>query len=331
MAATAGRLHPEPPVRAIMQPMRFGFWLDTSNTFTHMQHVCEVAEAAGWDGVWAPDHFMPPPEGYPMKTGYPDGQPELASVNESWVLLAALAATVPRVRLGHLVAGNTYRHPTVTAKMAATIDQISGGRFVLGLGAAWQENEHRRYGIRYGTVRERADRFEEACEIIKMMFANKRSDFAGRYYQLDGAPLAPKPVGHLPLMIGGAGERRTIPTTARFADEWNTWGTPQKLIQKMAVLDRACEAIGRDPETVQRSAALLVAVRDTPATAAERARGLAAPHPLLVGTVEQISETLAEYHEAGVNEIIIPDFNMDAEETPDLLVRIATEIMPSFR
>ena len=314
-----------------MQPMRFGFWLDTSNSFEHMRHVCGVAEAAGWDGIWAPDHFMPPPEGYPMKTGYPDGQPELADVNESWVLLAALAATVPRVRLGHLVAGNTYRHPAVTAKMAATIDRISGGRFVLGLGAAWQENEHRRYGIRYSTANERADRLEEACEIITGMFANKRTDFAGRYYQLDGAPLAPKPVGRLPLMIGGAGERRTIPTTARFADEWNTWGDPAKLIGKMAVLDRACEAVGRDPATVERSAALLMGLSDDAATPAERARGLAASHPLLTGTVEQVSETLAEYHAAGVDEIIIPDFNWTAEETPDLLERIATEIIPDFR
>ena len=314
-----------------MLPMRFGFWLDTSNSFEHMQHVCRVAEAAGWDGIWAPDHFMPPPEGYPMKTGYPDGQPELADVNESWVLLAALAATVPRVRLGHLVSGNTYRHPTVTAKMATTIDRISGGRFVLGLGAAWQENEHRRYGIRYGTVGERADRFEEACEIITAMFANKRTDFAGRYYQLDGAPLAPKPVGKLPLMIGGAGERRTIPTTARFADEWNTWGNPAKLIQKMAVLDRACESIGRDPSEIERSAALLVDIRDVAATPAERAQGLAHAHPLLVGTVEQIAETLAEYQAAGVHEIIIPDFNWTAEETPDRLRQIAAEIVPNFR
>ena len=314
-----------------MQPMRFGFWLDTSNTFSHMQHVSQVAEAAGWDGIWAPDHFMPPPEGYPMKTSYPDGQPELADVNESWVLLAALAATVPRVRLGHLVAGNTYRHPTVTAKMAATIDGISGGRFVLGLGAAWQENEHRRYGIGYGTAGERADRFEEACEIITSMFANKRTDFAGRHYQLDGAPLAPKPVGRLPLMIGGAGERRTIPTTARFADEWNTWGGPERLIQKMAVLDRACESIGRDPATIERSAALLVDVRERPAGAGERAAELAKPHPHVIGTTGQISEVLAQYDAAGVHEVIIPDFNMTAEETPDLLQLIATEIIPTFR
>jgi F420-dependent oxidoreductase-like protein len=314
-----------------MRAMRFGFWLDTSNSFEHMQHACGVAEAAGWDGIWVPDHFMPPPEGYPMKTGYPDGQPELADVNESWVLLAALAATVPRVRLGHLVAGNTYRHPAVTAKMAATIDRISGGRFILGLGAAWQENEHRRYGIGYGTVRERADRFEEACEIITGLFANKRTDFAGRYYQLDGAPLAPKPVGHLPLMIGGAGERRTIPITARFADEWNTWGTAEKLIAKMGVLDRACEDIGRDPEAIDRSAALLVGLRDEPAGAAERARGLASPHPLVTGTTEQILEALAEYRDAGVDEIIIPDFNWSAEETPEHIQRIATEIIPALR
>ncbi|MYI56191.1 MAG: LLM class flavin-dependent oxidoreductase [Acidimicrobiia bacterium] len=202
---------------------------------------------------------------------------------------------------------------------------------MLGLGAAWQENEHRRYGIRYGSVGERADRFEEACEIITAMFANKRTDFAGRYYQLDGAPLAPKPVGPLPLMIGGAGERRTIPITARFADEWNTWGSPAKLIQKMAVLDRACEAIDRDPSEIERSAALLVDVRDNTAGAGERAEGIVRPHPHVIGTTEQITETFAEYHAAGVQEIIIPDFNWTAEETPDLLRLIATEVIPNFR
>lgn len=314
-----------------MLGMRFGFWLDTSNTFEHMQHVCGVAEAAGWDGIWIPDHYMPPPEGYPMKTDYPEGEPELGDVNEAWVLVAALAATVERVRLGHLVLGNTYRHPAATAKMAATVDRISGGRFVLGLGAGWQENEHRRYGIAYGTVAERADRLEEACQIITGLFANQRTDFAGRHYQLDGAPLAPKPVGHLPLMIGGAGERRTIPTAARYADEWNTWGGPARLIQKMAVLDRACEAVGRDPATVQRSAALLVDIRDVAAAPAERASGLDRPHALLAGTVAQITETLAEYQAAGVDEVIIPDFNWTAEETPEILQRIAAEIIAAFR
>ena len=313
-----------------MQAMRLGFWLDTSNSFEHMQQVCRVAEAAGWDGIWVPDHFMPPPSGYPMKTDYPDGQPELDDVNEAWTLIAALAATVPRVRLGHLVLGNTYRHPAVLAKMAATVDRISGGRFVLGLGAGWQENEHRRYGIGYGTVRERADRLDEACAIITGLFANDRTDFAGRYYRLDGAPLAPKPLGSLPLMIGGAGERRTIPTAARFADEWNCWGGPERLLQKMAVLDRACEAAGRDPSEVQRSAAFLVDLRDTAATPAERNSGLEAPHARVIGTTEQVIETLAAFGAAGVSEVIIPDFNMTAEETPDLLRRLAEEIIPAL-
>ena len=317
--------------RVIMRVMRFGFWLDTSNDFGHMRHVCEVAEAAGWDGIWAPDHFMPPPQGYPMKTDYPEGDPELGSVNEAWTVIAGLAATVPRVRLGHLVLGNTYRHPAVTAKMAATVDGISGGRFVLGLGAAWQENEHRRYGIGYGSVRERADRLEEACEIITSMLANRRTDFAGRHYTLRGAPLEPKPAGRIPLMIGGGGERRTLPTTARYADEWNTWGSPDHLIRKMAVLDRCCEAIGRDPGEIERSAALLVDVRDQPAEAGERAAGLEKPHPHLIGTTEQIVEDMARYDAAGVGEVIIPDFNMTAADTPDLLERIAADIIPEFR
>ena len=251
-----------------------------------------------------------------MKTDYPEGDPELGSVNEAFTVMAALAPVVPRVRLGHMVLGNTYRHPAVVAKMAASLDLISGGRFVLGLGAGWQENEHRRYGLRYGTVGERSDRLAESCEVITSMLANRRTDFDGRHYRLEGAPLEPKPAGHLPLMIGGGGERRTIPTTARFADEWNTWGSPAHLIQKMAVLDRACEAIGRDPAEVERSAALLVDVRDRPAGADERAAGLAAAHPHLIGTTEQITEMLAEYRDAGVAEVIIPRLQHDRRRDP---------------
>ena len=314
-----------------MTSMRFGLWLDTANTYEHILSLAKATETAGWDGLWVADHFMPPPAGYPDNV-YPDGEePELSGVHESWSTLAALAAVVPRVRLGTMVSGNTYRHPAVLAKIATTIDHISGGRAVLGLGAAWQENEHRRYGIRYGSIRERADRLDEACEVIKGLLTNVRSDFAGRHYQLHGAPLSPKPVGPLPLMIGGAGERRTIPTAARFADEWNVWASPERMIHKMSVLDRCCEENGRDPSEIQRSVAFLVEFTTEPVDEGRNRENLAMSHPLVAGTTEQVSETIAQYAELGVHELIIPDFAKSAEATLDLLGRFEEEIIPRFR
>ena len=132
--------------------MRFGFWASTKNDWEHILAVSRAAEASGWDGLWLPDHFMPPEGGYGEEPAGVD--PELLPNHECWTLLAALAMAVPRVRIGAMVTGNTYRHPAVLAKQAASVDHISGGRLVLGLGAGWQENEHRRYGIEFGTVRQ---------------------------------------------------------------------------------------------------------------------------------------------------------------------------------
>jgi F420-dependent oxidoreductase-like protein len=238
----------------------------------------------------------------------PNADDVSAPVNEAWTTIAALAAAVPRVRLGHLVTGNTYRHPAVLAKMAASIDIISGGRFVLGLGSGWQENEHRKYGIEFDTIAGRLRRLDEACAIITSLFANARTTFKGRYYQLDDAPLEPKPVQRpLPLLIGGGGEKRTLKITAKYANEWNVWGDPATLRQKMAVLDGHCRDIGRDPAAIQRSAVALLVMSDDPAVG-ERAR--AAGRPVVGGSAADIRSTVREYIDAGVSELIVPDFTL---------------------
>src|SRR5688500_4097635 len=176
--------------------MRFSVWPNAAQPWDDILDVAQHAEATGWDGVWIADHFMP-------NEADPSGP-----TNECWTLLAALGAAVPRVRLGALVTGNTYRHPAVLAKMAATVDQVSGGRIVLGLGAGWQENEHAAYGIPFFTTRERLERLEEACEIVKGLFSQPRTSFEGRHYTLRDAPLEPKPVQDpLPLLVGGGGEK----------------------------------------------------------------------------------------------------------------------------
>ena len=287
-----------------------------------------AAETSGWDGLWLPDHFMPPEGGYGEEP--PGVEPELLGVHECWTLLAALAAALPRVRIGAMVTGNTYRHPAVLAKQAATVDHISGGRLVLGLGAGWQENEHRRYGIAYGTVRDRADMLEEACAVITSLFANERTDFDGVHYCLQGAPLVPKPLqSPLPIMIGGKGERRTIPTMVRWAHEWNGWCTPRDMGHYNALIDRLCEAAGRDPGTIARSAAALLFMCDSEAEAA-RIRSRPSGRPQLVGTSEQLVEQVADYMAAGTDELIIPDFTLRAGEAPETAERFMSEVVAAL-
>ena len=189
--------------------MRFSFWPTPSLPFEETLRLTRHAEDTGWDGIWLADHFMP--NAPDTSTPWP----------EAWTTLAALSSQLSRVRLGTLVTGNTYRHPAVLAKMAATVDHISGGRLVLGLGSGWQENEHNQYGIEFDTFKERLAKLDEACQVIKSLFTETSTTFDGQYYQLREASLEPKPVqSPLPWMIGGGGEKVTLKITAKYADEW---------------------------------------------------------------------------------------------------------------
>ena len=310
--------------------MRFGFWPSTAHTWEETLAVGRAAEASGWDGLWLPDHFMPPEGGYGDGTEPPGVDPELLPTQECWTMLAGLAAAVPRVRLGAMVTGNTYRHPAVLAKQAATVDQISGGRLVLGLGAGWQENEHRRYGIAFGTVRDRADMLDEACAVITGLFADERTDFHGTHYRLEGAPLVPKPLQDpLPIMIGGKGERRTIPTMVRWGHEWNGWCTVADMGYFNALIDRLCDAAGRDPATIARSAAVILQLCDSEAEAA-RLQGRSIGRPVLVGTPAQLVEQVAAYVSAGTDELVIPGFNMSPQQAPEIAERFMTEVVAAL-
>ena len=298
--------------------MRFSVWPGPQQSWESTLELARHAEATGWDGVWFADHFMP------------NDANTLQPVNEAWTTLAALAATTQRVRLGTLVTGNTYRHPALLAKMAASVDVISRGRLVLGLGSGWQENEHVAYGIEFDTVPGRLRRLEEACAVIRSLFANDKTDFAGRYYQLKDAPLLPKPVQRpLPLLIGGGGEQRTLRIAARFADEWNVWGDPQTLSRKMAILDRHCGDVGRDPRAIQRSAVALLALSDDPAFVA-RVRSLG--RPVIGGSAAEVRATIAEYRDAGVDEIVVPDFTLGRGAARlGAYDRFKDEVIASFR
>jgi F420-dependent oxidoreductase-like protein len=300
--------------------MRFSYWANNAQPWDHLIDAARHVEATGWDGIWCADHFMP--------AGGDDTEP----YHECWTLLAALGAAVPRVRIGPLVTGNTYRNPAVLAKMAATVDHVSGGRLVLGLGAGWQENEHRAYGIDYATVGRRLDRLEEACEIITALFAADHTTFEGREYTVVDAPLSPKPVQDpVPLLIGGGGEQRTLRIAARFAHEWNVWGTPEHLAQKGEVLARRCDEIGRDPAEIRHSTQALLYLSDDEAWLAER-RQRDIGRPTIVGTPAEVVEIVAAYRDAGVDELIVPDWNLnDLSRRKDVLDRFITEVAPAFR
>ena len=314
-----------PADAATVSDMRFSYWANSGQSWADLLQGCQHAESTGWDGIWVPDHFMPPPEGYGPEKDY--GSPEMGAILEAWTMLAALAVAVPRIRLGAMVSGNTYRHPAVLANMAATVDHISGGRLVVGIGAGWQENEHRRYGLELGSVAERSDRFEEACEILTMLFSQDRTTFDGEYYALDEAPMEPKPLqSPLPLLIGGGGEKRTLRTAARFATEWNCWGRPEEIRHKISVLERHCDEVGRDPGAIHKSAVGVLIFTETEQEAVELQQSLGYRSGL-VGTPEQLRQVVVEYAAVGVDELLVPDFAFSIAERNDNLDRFQAEVV----
>ena len=282
--------------------MKFSFWPNPSQTYGDVLALAQHVERTGWDGIWYADHFMP------------NAEDTSAPWPEAWTTLSALAAVVPRLRMGTLVSGNTYRHPAVLAKMAATLDHISGGRVVLGLGAGWQENEHAQYGLPFYTVKERLQRLDEACQVIKALFSQSSANFDGTYYQLSDASLEPKPVQQpLPLLVGGGGEKVTLRITAEHANEWNVWGTVDTLTHKMKVLDGHCERLGRNPADIHRTAVALLFMSDDDAFVAKMK---AKPPEMasIIGTVDEVAEIIKDYERIGVNELIVPDFTLGPME-----------------
>lgn len=204
------------------------------------------AEQSGFDGAWVFDHFTPL---YGNRTG---------PCMEAWTLLAGLAARTSRIRLGVLVTGITYRPPSILATEAITVDQISGGRLELGMGAAWHEPEHEQLGIPFPPIKERAERLEEGIQVMRLAMTKDRASFDGRYYRLDGASYHPKPVQkpHPPIWIGAGGEQLMLPLVARQADAWHAFGSQETLTAKSGLLDQLAEKAGRDPKAILRSASL---------------------------------------------------------------------------
>jgi F420-dependent oxidoreductase-like protein len=241
-----------PPDGLHAEALRFGLFMSQANKpWSQILDEFQAAESLGFDHAWLVDHLVDT-----------DGPPENGCL-EGWTLLAAIAAKTSRIRLGVLVSSNTFRHPALLLKEAVTVDHVSGGRVILGLGTGWHEDEHRRYGIDLPAPGERVDRFEEAVDLITLLMRQERTTFEGRHYRLDDARLEPRPVQlpRIPILIA-AHRPRMLRIAARYADQWDTFaaipgtateGVEADLAARIARLDEACREIGRDPAEIRRS------------------------------------------------------------------------------
>ena len=231
---------------------RFGLFMSQANKpWSQVLDEFIMAEELGFDTAWLVDHLLDT-----------DGPPEHPCL-EAWTLLAAIAARTSRIRIGVLVTSNTFRHPAILAKEAVTVDHISGGRLILGMGTGWHGEEHRRYGIEMPPAVERVDRLEEAVELVVRLMTEPRVTFEGRHYRTDDAVFEPRPVQQprIPLLIA-AHRPRMIRIAARWADQWDTFpelagaatdGVTTSVEERMAAFEAACAVAGRDPGTVRRS------------------------------------------------------------------------------
>jgi F420-dependent oxidoreductase-like protein len=309
--------------------MKFGLFTGlTGITWTELRELWQHIEATGWDAACVTDHFMP---------NVPDPVEETL---ECWTTLSGLALATQHMRIGTLVVGNTYRHPAVVAKMATTVDIMSGGRLICGMGGAWQRNEHEAYGIPFYTVGERLNRLEEACQILLQLWTDAKTTFEGKYYQLDEAPHYPKSrqQPHPELLIGGGGEKRTLRIAAQYADHWNVWGGPEVLSRKGRILDEHCAAVGRDPGQITRSANMPMLLTDQAEEKEKLVTGLIrrfgrseedARDTVLAGSMSEMQDKLGRLQSTGVDQLFIPTFLPSWNR--DQLDRFITDVAPAVR
>ena len=284
--------------------MRFGAQLWSQQTsWPAFRDAALAAETAGWDSVWTWDHLL--------AIFGPWEQPIL----EGWSTLAAVGAVTNRIRLGLMVGANTFRNPGLTAKLATTLDNVSGGRAVLGIGGAWFEREHEAFGIpEWGTgFGDRLDRLDESVMVMRRLLDGERFSHAGRFYHLTDALCEPRPVqAHLPILVGGSGPRKTMRTVARRADAWNTSGTIEDVRGKLAVLDQHCAEVGRDRSEIELTISFPIVIRNDPweakgaydAALAANGTDNMGEVPVLLGPPSTIADGLRPYRDLGFRTVI---------------------------
>ena len=306
--------------------MKFGVQVNCyRTTWEAIKASIEVMEGTRWNSIWFADHFLPPPG---------RREEEHFAAFEGYTLIAVAAGMTQKLRLGHLVLGNTYRNPGLLAKMATTLDQASLGRFELALGAAWFKREHEAYGWTFPSMRERQDRFQEACELLRLLFtADGPVDYQGKYYRLDQAPLSPgcyqEP--HIPIMVGGTGERRTLRTLAMYGDIFNMdgWAGQGMSLEvyrhKIGVLERHCADAGRDPAEIKRTLLMPLQITDDK-DRIERFQKVLGPGSM-AGPKNEIIDRIGAFEREGVAEIMfgaVPTGNVE------MFQRVEEEIVSAF-
>ena len=311
--------------------MRVGLMVEGQNglTWERWRHILALAERLRFPSLFRSDHYF-------------TGSVQQDSL-DAFLSFVPAALETSSLRFGPLVAPVTFRRPVDVGRMAAQLDALSGGRFVLGLGAGWNQPEHDAYGLPFPPTRERFERLEDALRMLRALWAPGAAAYEGAYYRLEGADCLPKPpAGRPPIVIGGGGERRTLPLAAKYADEWNgVTMTLEVYKRKRDLLARACEAIGRDPNEIEHSMMLFHAVgppeiRDAAARFALRMFGLTDQSPEqylsglqagggLVGGADEIVDAIGRLAEAGLAEIQFQHFLFDRDDVPYFL---AEEIAP---
>ncbi len=312
--------------------MHVGLMVEGQNglTWERWIHILHMAERLGFPTVFRSDHYF-------------IGRQQNSL--EAYLSFAVAARETQRIRFGPLVSPVTFRSPVDVGRMAAQLDDLSGGRFVMGMGAGWNEAEHRAYGIPFPGAKERIERLGESIQLVKALWTQSPATFEGNYYHLEGADSLPKPPsGRPPLLIGGNGERRTLRLVAQHADEWNsTGGGLENYARRVEVLARHCETVGRDPATIRRSlmtsgvlgptqAALDAATermmgsaRAESSASVEAFRDVLRARGAVVGTTEEVLDQLGRYAALGLDEVVFQHFNFDSDEVPEYL---AAEIAP---
>jgi F420-dependent oxidoreductase-like protein len=309
-------------------PIRFGIQTGQQGVeWSQMLDLWRKADAWGYDSLWNFDHF------------YAIFMPPESPCLEGWTTLAALAQATSRARVGTLVSGNTYRHPCVTAKMAATLDHVSSGRFNLGIGAGWFELEHRAFGIDFKTVGARLAALDEACRIIKSMLTEERTTFHGVHYTVTDALGFPKPVQRPrpPIMIGGRGERVLLRIVAEHADMWNSYGHAEQMRQLIDVIRRHGDAVGRDPDQIEKTIVMPLCYRASKereqfVCAVAAAMDQSSPEEvrgrIMIGDTQECLDTIERYSRVGVTHFLFMTFAPYVEEE---MQRFAEEIIPQVR
>ncbi len=287
-----------------MPSVRFGLQLwPQATSWPEVREAAVAAEAAGWDSVWTWDHLL--------AIQGPWQQP----IYEGWTLLAGIASITSRVRLGLMVGANTFRNPGLTTKLATTLDHVSNGRAVLGIGAAWFEREHEAFGFDFGkSPGERLDWLGEAVPLMRRLLDGETVTQRGRFYTFIDALCEPRPVqSHVPILIGGSGPKKTLPIVARYGDAWNTSGTLEEVTTSLGLLAGYCAEARRDLARIELTVSFPTIIRDR-AEDAEAARAnqlahngiesLASP-PVLTGSPERIADALRPYLALGFSTVIV--------------------------